>query len=117
MVDKVAYLLELSRYVVLNPVRVKGMARHVGDWAWSSYRAMVGEVNAPDWLMIDWLLTQFEENRSIARRRYKAFVQAGIEAPNVWDDLKGQIYLGDDQNNVIGRHTRRLWLNRPKDQF
>jgi putative transposase len=41
LVDADSYLLELSRYVVLNPVRA-GMVKSARDWPWSSYRAMVG---------------------------------------------------------------------------
>ena len=35
LVDKDAYLLELARYIVLNPVRA-GMVKRVQDWPWSS---------------------------------------------------------------------------------
>ena len=38
VVEKEAYLLELCRYIVLNPVRA-GMVRSAKDWPWSSYRA------------------------------------------------------------------------------
>src|SRR4030042_35639 len=41
LVDKDNYLLELSRYVVLNPVRA-GLVKQPSRWAWSSYHAMVG---------------------------------------------------------------------------
>jgi putative transposase len=40
LVYKEGYLLELVRYVVLNPVRA-GMVADVKDWAWSSYGAML----------------------------------------------------------------------------
>lgn len=49
LVDKEGYLLELTRYVVLNPVRA-GMVAQPGQWSWSSYRAMVGEEASPEWL-------------------------------------------------------------------
>ncbi len=41
LVDADGYLLELTRDVVLNPVRA-GMVEQPGDWRWSSYLAMVG---------------------------------------------------------------------------
>ena len=94
---KEAYLLELSRTVALHPVRAKGMVRRVVDWRWSSYRVMVDDIKPPNWLKTDWLLRQFGRNQSIARKRYKAFVKDGIDAPNVWGNLKGQIYLGVEQ--------------------
>jgi len=45
-VEKVRYLLELSRYVVLKPVRAD-MVSDVGDWLWSSYPAMIGQAPSP----------------------------------------------------------------------
>ncbi len=41
IVQKEAYLLELARYVVLNPVRA-GMVGTPDQWPWSSYRATAG---------------------------------------------------------------------------
>jgi REP element-mobilizing transposase RayT len=35
LVERDAYLLELARYAVLNPVRA-GIVADAGDWAWSS---------------------------------------------------------------------------------
>jgi hypothetical protein len=42
-VDKQDYRLARFRCVVLNPLRVKGRARHAGAWQWSSDRATVRE--------------------------------------------------------------------------
>ncbi len=50
LVDADAYLLELIRYVVLNPVRAV-MVDHPRMWRWSSYNAMIGETPAPTWLL------------------------------------------------------------------
>jgi len=41
LVDKESYLLEVSRYVVLNPLRARMVSR-LSSWQWSSYNAMVG---------------------------------------------------------------------------
>lgn len=41
LVDRETYLLEVCRYVELNPVR-PAMVAEPGEWAWSSYRAHVG---------------------------------------------------------------------------
>ncbi len=68
LVDKDAYLLELTRYVVLNPVRANRVVRP-GDWPWSSYRAMVGVEDSPSWLETDALLAQFSHQVVEARER------------------------------------------------
>ena len=77
LVDKSAYLLELSRYVVLNPVRAR-MVEHPGDWLWSSYRFTLGEVPSPDWLATDAMLLQFSVDRKRACERFVAFVLQGV---------------------------------------
>lgn len=46
LVDADSYLLELTRYVVLNPVRA-GMVASPAAWQWSSYHATTGEADAP----------------------------------------------------------------------
>lgn len=95
LVEKEAYLLELARYVVLNPVRA-GMLTDCQDWPWSSYRAMAEEETAPKWLETDWILSQFATSREQAVRRYVDFVRAGVGLPSLWENLKNQIYLGGE---------------------
>jgi putative transposase len=55
LVEKDSYLLELCRYVVLNPVRA-GMVRSAREYRWSSYRATAGLSATPELLCTDWLL-------------------------------------------------------------
>lgn len=89
MVEKDSYLLELARYVVLNPVRA-GMVNDVNDWPWSSYPVMIGSMPTPDWLQTDWLLGQFGRQRNCARTGYIDFVRAGVDLPSLWDKLQGR---------------------------
>ncbi len=96
LVDADAYLLELTRYVVLNPVRA-GMVKDPGRWCWSSYNAMIGEASSPDWLATDGLLAQFAIRRSTAVRKYMQFIAEGIDRESIWKDLNRQVFLGDDQ--------------------
>lgn len=93
LVERDAHLLELCRYIVLNPVRAR-MVRHAGDWPWSSYAATAGLAEAPPWLATDWLLSQFGADHEQARAAYRDFVAAGHSTRSVWADLKGQIWLG-----------------------
>jgi putative transposase len=95
LVDRDSYFLELARYIVLNPVRAS-MVKHPRQWGWSSYGATVGTSPAPEWLSIDNVLAAFGRRRASARRRYQQFIEEGMGAESIWKDLKGQIYLGDD---------------------
>ena len=96
LVDSDAYLKELARYVVLNPVRAR-MVKKPDKWMWSSYRASMGLVAAQPFLAVDGLLAQFAKRRTIAQARYARFVAEGIKAPSPWQDLKGQVFLGDER--------------------
>ncbi|MGB5830485.1 MAG: transposase [Thiohalocapsa sp.] len=93
LVEREAYLLELSRYVVLNPVRAH-MVGQAGDWPWSSYRAMMGLTAPPTWLETDWVLGQFATDRSDAQTGFAGFVAAGVGQPSPWTELRHQIFLG-----------------------
>ena len=95
LVDSDAYLLELTRYVVLNPVRA-GMVNSPADWPWSSYRASAGVEPAAPWLAVDGLLAHFAGQRGLAQKRYTQFVAEGIKAVSPWLSLKGQVFLGDE---------------------
>lgn len=96
LVDGDAYLVELARYIVLNPVRAQ-MVRSAKEWKWSSYRATVGAVACPEWLDREWLLRSFAKRQSTAIESFKRFVADGKNQPSPWDNLKNQIFLGDDQ--------------------
>ena len=95
VVERESYLLELCRYVVLNPVRAKAAATPQA-WRWSSYRATAGYADAPDYLETDWILSHFGKTRKTAQRHYREFVRAGEKNGRPWDHLRGQVYLGDD---------------------
>ena len=71
--------------------------RQLENWPWSSYLATCGQAHRPDWLQCNFILSLFSARRSQAVSKYIAFVIAGKGLPSVWDNLKGQIYLGSEQ--------------------
>ncbi len=96
LVEKQAYLLELARYIVLNPVRAE-MVRSAKDWKWSSYRATAALTKGPKWLATHWLLSQFAKTKNVAIKHYREFVKAGKNQPSPMDELKNQVYLGGEE--------------------
>ena len=111
LVERDAYLLELARYVVLNPVRA-AMVRLADEWPWSSYRAMVGKEPAPAWLETAWILGQFDQERTRAQAGYAAFVRQGIAQPSVWEGLRHQVFLGSEA--FVQRHCAP---SRPRERL
>ena len=73
------YLLELVRYVHLNPVRA-GICESVaglGRYQWSGHRCLMGHGELP-WMEIDGVLKRFARGRQEARRKYAEFLSAGL---------------------------------------
>ena len=96
IVQKESYLLELARYIVLNPVRAK-MVRTPRDWQWSSYRATAALSDGYTWLTLNWILSCFSSRKIDAIQMYVDFVSEGKKQAKPWDELRNQIYLGDDK--------------------
>lgn len=96
LVEKDAHLLELIRYVVLNPVRA-GLVDEPERWNWSNYRATAGLARPPRWLEVDWTLAQLGGG-ALACDRYRQFVDSGRNKPQTpWVSLKKQVFLGSEQ--------------------
>jgi REP element-mobilizing transposase RayT len=95
LVDKEGYLLEVARYIVLNPVRA-GIVDKPGKWEWSSFRATGFNKRPHSCLTVQWILNQFSEDIGIAKREYVKFVLAGIGKESIWKELKAQVILGGE---------------------
>lgn len=68
LVDREAYLLEVCRYIVLNPVRA-GLVERPEDWRFSSHRAYAGVEAAPAFLSTASLLAAFDPRGGADGRR------------------------------------------------
>ncbi|MGB3223857.1 MAG: transposase [Desulforhopalus sp.] len=95
LVEKNVHLLELCRYIVLNPVRAS-MVNEPRQWQWSSYTATAYAIKPADFLSISWILGQFAKNTNDARKIYRKFVAEGLvkQELNPWKKLVGQIVFG-----------------------
>ena len=105
VIEKESHLLEVCRYVVLNPVRA-GVVRRPGQWRWSSYRATVGLTKAPDLLSTDWVLLQFGSCRPEAQREYRKHVREGLGGSAPWKGLVAGLLLGSEA--FVARCRARL---------
>ncbi len=96
LIQKESHVLEVCRYVVLNPVRAKTVTG-AKEWRCSSYRATYGIDKPHPCLTTDWILGQFAKQKRTAERKYKEFVEAGIGEKGIWRSVKGQSILGSDE--------------------
>ncbi len=77
VVDSDEYAAELSRYIHLNPVRA-GIVNSPGEYPWSSYQYYAGKRKKPEWLELDFVFSYFGKSTSLARKRYRQFVNSLI---------------------------------------
>lgn len=107
LIQRERHLLELTRYVVLNPVRAH-MVDHAAAWPWTSYRATVGLAPVPTWLDTDAATAPFGPGET-GRRAYADFVAAGVGEPSCWSRTSHHIYLGDQ--SFIASAQRQVTLS------
>jgi hypothetical protein len=104
--DKENYLLELVRYLHLNPVRAR-MVRDPGDYPWSSHRVYVGERDSVG-VAAEEILAHWSRRKRQAVAAYEQFVLDGIEQGHREDyyRVKEQRYLGDEE--FVEKMERRV---------
>ena len=103
LVEKDSYLLELSRYVHLNPVRIMPWKRRTGReqlrylerYRWSSLGGYWGTDRKQSWVNYQEVLGQVGGSRN----RYRQFIEEGLENgyDTPWEKVKGQAVLGEDE--------------------
>ena len=93
-VEREAHLLELGRYIALNPVRAR-LVKRPEDWHWGSYRGLTGLERAPAFLEVGWMREAFRSGRMASGKAFADFVQR----PNdyePWTRVRHQVYLGGE---------------------
>ncbi|KAB8044573.1 transposase [Janthinobacterium aquaticum] len=95
LVQKGSYLLELHRYITLNPVRAQLVALP-DDWRWGSHHFLLANAKPPDWLACNEVMGQFGRNRLAAIEHYRAFIGAGMGLSSPLTNTVHQILLGDE---------------------
>jgi putative transposase len=95
--DKESYLLELIRYIHLNPVRA-GLVENPEEYPWTGHMSYLGK-EKENLIDSDMVLTQFSKKKSLARKQYRQFVADGMAAGHEqkYYKVKDQRYLGADE--------------------
>lgn len=113
VVEADSYLLELSRYVHLNPVRIGFMRRpgykeklkYLRKYPWSSLGGYLTYRKRRPWVIYREVLAYVKGSRE----KYARFVEEGLQRgyPTPWEDLKGQVVLG---KNSFCKRVKRRWV-------
>jgi putative transposase len=112
LVDDTNYLLELVRYVHLNPVRAR-MVENPEEYFWSGHRSYIGK-DGFLWVSKERVLGRFKNKKHSEEIEYEKFIYRGIGQELEIDfnngNQKGLDVLGTDC------FTERLILEKPKIQ-
>ncbi len=97
-VEKEAYLIPLSRYIHLNPVRAR-MVEEPEQYRWSSYRGYMGKGKEDKWVEYSWVLSRFGQQRKRAGQKYREYVEQGLigKIKSPLKELLGQVVLGGEE--------------------
>ncbi len=95
LVDADAYLLELVRYIHLNPVRAGAVAASE-DYPWTGHHGYLGKECLP-WLSTDLVLPLFSEDVGKARRAYRKFVLDGVG-----EGRREEFHDGNCEGRILG---------------
>jgi REP element-mobilizing transposase RayT len=98
LLDADEYLLELVRYVHLNPVRA-GVVAVPEEYPWSGHHAFLGTFTLP-WLTTDWVLSQFSGTIKEARKGYSSFVSDGLR-----EKRRNEFHSGNREGRILGDDT------------
>jgi len=105
LIEKESHLLEVSRYIVLNPIRAR-LKKRPEEWQWSSYSATAGEEPPHQVLTTQWILGQLGSKKRLAERAYRDFVAAGIGQSPIWQEVRAQALLGSE--DFVQKHEQYL---------
>lgn len=105
LVQKESYLLELIRYVHLNPVKIQKIKKsgisvqleNLRNCVWSSHLEYGFLRHRHGFICYNNILEYFGGDNSKGRRRYREFIEEGLlkEVPSPFGEIKGQVVLGD----------------------
>lgn len=98
LIDADNYLLELVRYIHLNPVRA-GMVKNVHKYKWSGHKNYIGKKKDP-WLTVDYVLSLFSKNKGYAMRNYKEFIMDGIG-----EGYRKEFDSGNVERRILGEES------------
>jgi len=92
--QKDRYLLELIRYIHMNPVRAN-LVNNISEWEWSSHHAYLGRKEEVE-LNTGEVLSYFGKDLENSRKKYLEFIQERNDNFNVYPK-ENFPYLGDGE--------------------
>lgn len=106
LIEEDPYLMGLSRYIHLNPIRTKGWVdarvaekwRYLKSYLWSTLPGYIDGRKRANWIRYEKVMNSFGKDERSFGTAYKGFMMEGLKSTlsNPFDEVKGQIVLGSD---------------------
>jgi putative transposase len=89
LIQREPHLLEVFRYIALNPIRA-GLCRSPQRYVWSSHAATAGHAPVPDFLAVRYVHELFADaSGSDGRAAYREFIAAAVDTAPVEPPIHG----------------------------
>lgn len=125
LIEEDPYLMALSRYIHLNPIRAKGWEgkevkdkwKYLKEYPWSTLPGYIEERKGVSWIQYEKIMAYFGRNEESQRTAYRRYMMDGLKTglTNPFDEVKSQIILGCDgfvekirKYLIIGTEAREL---------
>ena len=106
LIEEDPYLMVLSRYIHLNPIRTKGWVdtraeekwRYLKSYLWSTLPGYIDEKKRVNWIRYEKVMNSFGKDERSFRAAYKGFMMEGLKGTlsNPFDEVKSQMVLGSE---------------------
>ncbi len=100
------YLMEIVRYIHMNPAKRREDIHALMNYRWSSNYYYLGKKVKPEWLETSKILNLFSTNRRQQKALYKEFISDRIP-----DEIK-KIYSRKKLSPVIGDDSFKEWIKK-----
>ncbi len=106
LVEEDPYLVVLSRYIHLNPIRTKGWEktrmeekwRYLKNYLWSTLPGYLDERRKLNWIRYEKIESYFKKNEKPSKAAYQRYMMEGLKntLSNPFDEVKRQMVLGSE---------------------
>ena len=119
LVESELYKNVLSRYIHLNPVKVKSLKnkllpnlkKRLCDYKWSSFRFYLGIAQKPEWLNRTYILSSWGKVIDDKIKHYRKYVEEGLLSDNTEELSSNEIsnIIGSDsfRDKVVRRYLKK----------
>lgn len=103
------YMMELVRYILMNPVRA-GLVEHPGSWPWNCYGEFLSAVPVQGMINRDLTLSLFSGDVHLAEAAFAEYIEAACDKAFPWEAVR-EFLDGKTEKCVIRNSLSNIFSN------